>query len=117
MSGHIDNENTPTKGLEYSLSGNESLDEAVLHAVSAVTNIPLLPSDSPVSSEGDGESLPPLYDAIDPDALTSLSTNATDKAADWQVTFPYAGCKVTVTSTDTILVTERSSAERLETGE
>ena len=97
--------------FEYNLNDNETLVQAVLNAVSAVTNTPLLPSESPASAEGNGESLPPLYDAVDPDALTSLSTNETDEGAGWQVTFPYAGCNVTVTSTDTILVNAQPSVE------
>ncbi|WP_394295439.1 HalOD1 output domain-containing protein [Natronococcus amylolyticus] len=57
------------------------------------------------------ESLPSLYKVVDPDALTSLSPAATDEDANWQVTFPYAGYKVTVTSTNVILVDEQSSVK------
>lgn len=114
MSSEADEGDSPATELqtfEYSLNGNETVAEAVLNAVSAVTNIPLLPSDSPASGEERGESLPPLHNAVDPDALTSLSPATTDEDANWQITFPYAGCKVTVTSTNTILVDDQSSVE------
>jgi hypothetical protein len=114
MSSGADEGDSPATELqtfEYSLNGNETVAEAVLNAVSAVTNIPLLPSDSPVSGEECGESLPPLHNAVDPDALTRLSPATTDEDANWQVTFQYAGCKVTVASTDTILVDEQSSVK------
>ncbi|UTF54767.1 HalOD1 output domain-containing protein [Natronosalvus rutilus] len=112
MGSKVDEGDSPATDLhtfEYSPNGNETVVEAVLNAVSAVTNIPVLPSDSPGSGEGRGESLPPLYNTIDPDALANLSPAATDEDANWQVTFPYAGCNVTVTSTGTVLVDEQSS--------
>ncbi|WP_436936149.1 HalOD1 output domain-containing protein [Halovenus marina] len=54
--------------------------------------------------------LPPLYDAIDPDALDAFVAGMTDGS----VSFTYAGCEVTVDSDETITVAEpvdRTTAE------
>lgn len=83
--------------------------ETILHAVGEVTDTPLSPTpDEPVAADGGSKPLPPLYDAVDPDALTRLSSESAADA-DVQITFPFAGCTVTVAGNDAVLVTERSS--------
>lgn len=92
-----------TDVFEYSIGDNETVIEAVLHAVSAVTNKPLSPNEEPVVADGGRETLPPLHDVIDPDALTRLTPPSTN-GTEWEVAFPYAGCEVTVRSGDTVSV-------------
>lgn len=53
----------------------------------------------------DAGELPPLYDAIDPDALDALVENMSDG----KVTFTFAGHTVTVTSDGTISLHEHST--------
>ncbi|MFO7927471.1 MAG: HalOD1 output domain-containing protein [Halobacteriota archaeon] len=50
----------------------------------------------------DETKLPPLYDRIDPGALDSLI----NKMAEGEVSFAYAGCKITVGSDGSIRVTD-----------
>ena len=42
------------------------------------------------------------------DASTRLSLDLTNENADWGITFPYAGCEVTVSSTETVVVTKQT---------
>jgi hypothetical protein len=50
--------------------------------------------------DADAESLPPLRDVVDPDALDALVVSPADVA----VTFRYAGCLVRVRPAEAILV-------------
>ncbi|MFC6825824.1 HalOD1 output domain-containing protein [Halopelagius fulvigenes] len=59
---------------------------AVVEAVSAATDVPAV-------------ELPPLYWAVDPDALNALFS-APD--ANGEITFRYAGCDVTVRADRTV---------------
>lgn len=52
----------------------------------------------------DAVTLPPLYDAVDPDALDAL----VDGSSDVQISFVYAGYEVTVESDQRITLEERS---------
>lgn len=91
---------------EYRI-GDDTVVETILHAVGDVTDT-CLTTEGPVTADGGSKVLPPLYDAVDPDALTRLSSDsATD--ADVRITFPFAGCTVTVAGNDAVLVTEGSS--------
>jgi len=71
---------------------NESVSERVVQAVATTSN-------------ADPLELPPLYDAVDPDALDALVTGI----ADGKVTFTYAGYEVTLTS-DGAVTTEEIAA-------
>ena len=53
------------------------------------------------------EELPVLYDCIDPEGLDAVI----DRMTDGEVSFVYAGCRVTVTSDETICVTPVASNE------
>lgn len=77
---------------------NETVSERVIQAVAT-------------TSSADPLELPPLYDAVDPDALDSLVTEMTDG----EVVFAYAGYEVTVRSDGTIMVDE-TTADRASTG-
>lgn len=93
--------------FEYSFDEDESVVEAVVRAVEAATDASLLPGPSEsVAADGGHESVQPLHDVVDPDALARLSS------ADAEVTFPYAGCTVTVAGTDAVLVSEQSPPSR-----
>lgn len=77
-------------GLTYDTDADERPSQAVVRAVATLTNTPVL-------------DLEPLFDAVDPDCLDGLAADdrATDGRADESragptVTFPYAGCTVTV---------------------
>lgn len=73
-----------------SIAGSEiAVSTAVVESVSAATDTPML-------------ELPPLQDAIDPDALDALFTGRTTTAS---VRCRYAGCVVTITADRTIEVT------------
>lgn len=52
------------------------------------------------TADTDVLNLPPLYDAVDPDALDALVSGMTEGA----VSFTYAGHEVTVTSDETVTV-------------
>ena len=93
----------------YQIREGETVIEAILNAVSSVTNVQVSPATTDsVAVDGGQTDVPPLHNVIDPEALASLSPIGSDEDADWQVTFPYAGCRVTVTNSDTIVVSERS---------
>jgi hypothetical protein len=55
----------------------------------------------------DVSDMPPLYSAIDPDALDQLVANMTDG----EISFTYAGRTVTVSSDGTIAIEERPAEE------
>jgi hypothetical protein len=56
------------------------------------------------AADRDPLELPPLYDAIDPDALDAL----VDRMSDGTVSFAYAGYEVTVRSDESIDLDDRS---------
>lgn len=53
--------------------------------------------------------LPPLFQSIDPEALEDLITSS--GATTMQVTFLYAGCKITVTGNRAVSVEDQSSVD------
>jgi len=89
----------------YQAPKEDSLSEAVIHAVSAFTGR------KPVSANPTGtagEELDLLFDTIDPDALDSLFQTAGDRESMvGTVEFFYCGCEVTVDSTGFVIVTKR----------
>ncbi|WP_158058711.1 HalOD1 output domain-containing protein [Halorussus halophilus] len=91
--------------FEYDISDSETVVEAVLNAVSTFTDIPSSPPEASVSADGGRETLPPLHEVIEPDALTDLSASSR-ATANVRVTFHYVGCEVTVTDTNTVRVSE-----------
>ena len=73
------------KRRAYSLDSEPSdqVTMAVVQAVSGATNRSVT-------------ALPPLYDAIDPDALDALVESTTGRSSRLQIEFTYADCRVTV---------------------
>lgn len=71
-------------------------------------------SDAPVSmkivrrvaaaSDRDAAQLPPLYDAVDPDALDAVVESAGMGRSPAEIRFPYAGHRVTVSVAETVRV-------------
>lgn len=60
------------------------------------------------------ENLPPLYDAVDPDALNALVNrppHVGHGATEVEVTFGFAGCTVTVSATDEVNVSAETTAD------
>lgn len=78
----------------YEYGGSETPSEAVVNAVAALSERPV----TPFESDGRERALPPLYEAIDPDALDSLFDGGEDGSADRAVTFRYSEYRVTVES-------------------
>jgi len=74
------------------LPENESVSERVIEAVATTSN-------------ADPLELPPLYDAVDPDALDALVTGI----ADGKVMFAYAGYEVTLTSEGAVTIEETTA--------
>ncbi|WP_266077988.1 HalOD1 output domain-containing protein [Haladaptatus caseinilyticus] len=96
--------------FRYQRAQNEAPSEAVLSAVSEVSNRNVIPR----STDADGDSLEPLYHAIDPDALNALFTSSeNDTDSSGSVTFTYCGYEVTVERTGTILVSDPSTHDGL----
>ena len=75
--------------LTYDVAPDETMSEAVVEAVSQVTDV------SPIPSSDTAQALDPLYTAIDPDALDMLC-GTDDSNPETRVVFPYNGCEVTV---------------------
>lgn len=82
----------------YRAASDESLSEAVVRAVAAV-------SDRNTAGEDPDDRLDPLYDAVDPDALDALFRRVDDSRTG-AVEFAYCGYRVTVDSTGLVTVTE-----------
>lgn len=80
------NQATADADITYSLDVDERPSEAVVRAVSLLTNTPVLDLD-------------PLYEVIDPDHLNGLFDNTPESGVqkDSEVSFRFAGCSVTVT--------------------
>lgn len=87
--------------MTYTLSRNESVSEAIITAVSEFSEIEPIPE---ITEDGrSGESMEPLYHAIDPDALDSLI----DRSAPGQpieVHFQYMGYNIVVTGDGEIAI-------------
>ena len=78
----------------------QPISQTVLKAVAELSNRAVVPTDSTTP-------LPPLYEAIDPDALNTICRGATDDA-EIVITFTYCGYEVSVKNGDEILVCEKS---------
>lgn len=80
-------------GTAYRMTEDETVTEAVVAAVAAVT-------------DRDPTALPPLYGTVDPEALDALVGPADDdqSTAGVQVGFEYAGTDVTAASSGRIFV-------------
>jgi len=83
-----------TDELRYEVAPDESPSEAVLTAVAEATGRPLTPFEAGDSGFG-REPLPSLFEAVDPEALDSLTAREDDSGG-CLVTFTYAGCTVNV---------------------
>ncbi|WP_135819698.1 HalOD1 output domain-containing protein [Halostella litorea] len=81
--------------FRYELSDDEPPSEAVLTAVSTLSGDDVIPE----PGDGGTRALPPLYDAVDPDALDSLLDDGSRLTGfDGHVSFTYHGYEVTVHS-------------------
>lgn len=74
--------------LTYQRSATETASEGVLEAVSTALDRPIVP-------DGGADSLPPLFDAIDPEALDTLFDTQADRPQP-TLSFTYCGCRVTI---------------------
>lgn len=74
--------------LTYQRSLTETPTEGILEAVSMALGRPIVPG-------GETDPLPPLFDAIDPEAIDTLF-DAEDDRPDPTLSFTYCGCRVTI---------------------
>ena len=79
------------------LEPDESVSVAVVEAVATASGR------SPVPDGSGADPLPPLYDAIEPDAINALFD--ADSQFDGCLRFTYGGCKVVLEGDGTITVT------------
>lgn len=95
--------------FSYRRQPNEPPSEAVLTAVSAVSNRKIIPN----TSDDDGsDALEPLYDTIDPDALDALFDQIGNESnSEGSITFTYIGHEITVKNTGEILVCAPSESD------
>ena len=85
--------------VEYQADADEQLSRAVLEAVSQASGRAVVSL-----GEEDVETLPPLFDAVDPEALDSLFRPEDDELTAGCVSFTYFDYEVVVESTGTISV-------------
>ena len=83
----------------------QSVTQTILEAVAELSNRSIIPDDT--APKGDASTpLPPLYEAINPDALNTVCQSATDEI-ELAVSFTYCGYGVTVKNGDEIVVFEK----------
>lgn len=87
--------------MTYTLSRNESVSEAIITAVSEFSDIEPIPESAEDGTPG--ESLEPLYHAIDPDALDSLIERSAP-GQPIEVHFQYMGYNIVVTGDGEIAI-------------
>lgn len=82
------------RAFQYERAADEPPSRAVLAAVAEATERPVVPHHT---TDPEGPSaLPPLYEAIDPDALDALVASAGMGDRQFQLTFTYDAYRVTV---------------------
>lgn len=91
----------PGETVRYRLDADESPTLGVLEAVAAASGRSVLPEDA----DADTEPLPPLFEAIDPDALDAFHRSTEGSETDARIVFTYAGYDVTVGSDGDVVVT------------
>ena len=81
---------TGTTHHRYELPADETPSEAVVTAVAAATGKTVVPTAER------SETLPPLYDSIDPEALDALFSSAETRSRECTIAFTYEGYSVVV---------------------
>lgn len=74
--------------LTYQRSATETASQGVLEAVSTALDRPIVP-------DGGADALPPLFDAVDPEAVDKLFDASDDRPAP-TLSFAYCDCRVTI---------------------
>jgi hypothetical protein len=101
MEGEIADRDVLETDYTYQADSDQSLSEAVLHAVAMFTGRKMVAT----SATEQQEVLDPLHGTIDPDALDGLFQTSNDRASlQGIVEFRYCGCEVTVDSTGKVRV-------------
>jgi len=94
--------------FEYRIGDNESIIEAVIAAVETVADETISPfANEGIAADGD-DSYSPLYNVVDPDALSSLIQSMNRNDINGQVSFSYCGCAVTVHNDETLQVAQQA---------
>ena len=82
----------------------QPVSQAVLEAIAELSSRAVVPTES---SEGDASTpLPPLYEAVNPDALNAICQSATGET-EVTISFTYCGYEVSVKNGEQILIFER----------
>lgn len=88
------------RAFHCDVEAGESLSDVVVRAVASVSGRKVI-----ASGDGDGEVLPPLYEAIDPDALDRLFRRSeADRPPAGTVRFEYCDHEVTVDAAGMVTV-------------
>lgn len=85
---HPDQDDSFDGPLIYQRSATETASEGVLEAVSTALDRPIVP-------DGGADPLPPLFDAIDPEAIDKLFDASSDRPEP-TLSFTYCDCRVTI---------------------
>ncbi|WP_336326527.1 HalOD1 output domain-containing protein [Halovenus sp. HT40] len=94
-----------SSGYITSKEDGQPISQTVLEAVAELSGRAVIPDASPPKDD-ESRPLPPLYEAIDPDALNTISQSATDET-EITVTFTYCGFEVTIKNGDEVIVCEK----------
>lgn len=87
----------------YQIKPDQTPSEAVIRAVASASGR----KPTPLSNTEGGETLDPLYNVINPDALDKLCNSTTENSQSaGTVKFRYSGYAVTVDGTELVTVTE-----------
>jgi len=94
-----------SSGYIASKEDGQPVSQTVVEAVAEVSNRPVVPGDS--TPEDDASMpLPPLHEAVNPDALNRICQSATDDT-EMRVTFTYCGYELTIKNGAEIIVCEK----------
>ncbi|NEU56205.1 HalOD1 output domain-containing protein [Halorussus sp. MSC15.2] len=101
MGEREDSVGVSTDELRYRADPSETASEAVVSAITAVVR------DTEFERTDDVTSLPPLYDAVDADAMNQLFDPPWNEGdAELSITFVYAGYRVHIDDTGLVVVTD-----------
>lgn len=77
-------QSTPSSSITYDIAPDEKPSEAVVRAVAALTEMPILDLD-------------PLYEVIDPEHVDGIFTTDESRSQHVELSFEFNGCTVTLT--------------------
>lgn len=87
---------------ETQVRQHDSVLEAVLSAVEGVSETPFNDKSASAPMPDGGPASTSLYEVVDIEALATLSSRTFTESSEWQVSFPYRKCNVTITSSGAV---------------